>query len=164
MLKYFPGNYSWSQSVNICLSGGGHINEIDEACAPLKEMSKHEDETAQKAWHESWKSLANRIEGLARSDEESGHYLSAGRKYLRATIYYIMAERMVSNRDPRKMETYAKVLSTFKKGIQLGRHPVEFVDIPYNGAALPGFLGRKPGCSSGHFPARILSPNWKPAG
>ena len=62
MLRYFPNNYSWSQSVNICLSGGGQINEIDEACAPLKEVSKHEDQAAQSAWHESWKKLADRIE------------------------------------------------------------------------------------------------------
>ena len=140
MLKYFPDNYSWSQSVNICLSGGGQINEIEEACAPLKEVSKHEDQAAQSAWHESWKTLANRIEQLARNDEEAGHHLSAGRKYLRATIYYIMSERMVTNRDPRKLETYAKALSTFKKGTLLGRHPVQFVDIPFNHTELPGLF------------------------
>ncbi|MFC1867574.1 alpha/beta hydrolase family protein [Thermodesulfobacteriota bacterium] len=140
MLEYFPDNYSWSQSVNICLSAGGQINEIDEACAPLKEISKHKDDAAQKAWHENWKRLANRVEELASHDEEAGHYLSAGGKYLRATSYYIMAERMVNNRDPQKLETYAKVLSTFKKGIQLGRYPVEFVDIPYNNTALTGLF------------------------
>jgi len=140
MLEYFPHNYSWSQSVNICLSAGGQINEIDEACAPLKEISKPEGDSAQWAWYQNWKKLATRLEELARHDEEVGHYLSAGRKYLRATIYYIMAERMVSNRDPRKLETYTKVLDTFKKGTQLGRHPVEFVDIAFNNHALPGLF------------------------
>jgi hypothetical protein len=41
-----------SQSVNICPSGGGQINEIEEAAHLLKEVSKHEDQAAQSAWHE----------------------------------------------------------------------------------------------------------------
>lgn len=145
MLRYFPENYSWSQSVNICLSGGGHIHEIDEACAPLKEISKQNDQAAQAAWYDSWQKLASRLEVLALEDEQAGHPLSAGRKFLRSTIYYIMAERMVDHRDPRKRESYAKVLSTFKKGVELARRPIEFVDVPYKNTALPGLFIPAPG-------------------
>ena len=137
MFEYFPGNYSVSQSILIALIGGANISEIDEACSPLKELSDHGDEHAQEAWHESWKTLGKRSEGLAARDEESGRYLSAGRKYLSAANYYIIAERHVSNRDPRKLETYTRGLEAFKKGIQLGGEPVEFVEIPFKDASLP---------------------------
>jgi pimeloyl-ACP methyl ester carboxylesterase len=145
MLEYFPNNYGWSQSIHICLSAGGQINEIDEACAPLKQISDPQSDSAQSAWYETWDKLATRLEQLARRDEEAGRYLSAGRKYLRATVYYIMAERMVSNRDHRKLETYNKVLDTFKKGTQLSRHRVEFLDIPFNNHALPALFVPAPG-------------------
>ena len=61
MLDYFPENYNWSLAISMCVSGGGQINEIDEACAPLKEISKQNDETAQIAWHESWNKLSKRV-------------------------------------------------------------------------------------------------------
>ena len=154
MLEYFPENHSWTQSVNICLSSGGHIHEIDKICAPLKELSKRRDEVAQDAWHESWKKLSNHVEELATRDEENGHDLSAGRKYLRACIYYIMAERMVSNRDPRKLPTYEKALSTFKKGIRLARHPVECVEVPFQNSSLPGLF--VPALGGGRAPCMIF--------
>jgi hypothetical protein len=155
MLRYFAENYSWSQSVNICLSGGGHIHEIDEACAPLKEISKQKDEAAESAWYDSWMQLAGRVERNALEDEKAGHPLSAGRKFLRSAIYYIMAERMMDNRDARKAEGYKKVLSTFKKGVQLSRHPVEFVTFLTRTRRSPVFSSRLPETSA--HPASFTS-------
>ena len=154
MLDFFPENYTWSLSVHRCLSAGGQINEVDEACVPLRELSKQNDETAQNAWHESWNKLAKRVEELAIHDEEAGHFLSAGRKYLRACMYYFAAESTVNNHDPRKLETYQKVLTTFKKGIQLSRHPVEYVEVPFGKSSLPGFFVSAPG--SGPAPCLIF--------
>ena len=145
MLDYFPENYTWSLYVHRCLGAGGQINEVDEACVPLREISKQSDETAQNAWYESWNKLSKRVEEMAVNDEKTGHYLSAGRKYLRACMYYFMAEGAVNNQDPRKLETYHKVLSTFKKGVQLSRHPAEFVEVPFGNASLPAIFVPAPG-------------------
>ena len=145
MFEYFSSdNYSWNQTLLFALAGGGNITEIDTYCRHLKELSKGGPDAAQEAWLESWQKLAAHVEELALRDEQGGYSLSAGRKYLRASMYYIVAERNAHYRDPRKLETYRKVLSTFKKGIQLGREPVEFVEVPFRESSLPCLFVQAP--------------------
>ena len=141
MFEYFPENYTWSLATMSVLNGGGNISEVDDACRPLKEISKRgEDPVALESWYESWKKVAERVEQLAMRDEEAGNYLSAGGKYLRATLYYIAAERMLTNLDPRKLQTYRQFLNTFKKGLQLRREPVEWVEVPFQNSSLPALF------------------------
>ena len=98
MFEPFPGNYVWNLGVNLALVCGGNHGEIDEACRPLKEVAaKKNDPAAQMAWFESWMKLAERVERLGLIDEQANHPLSAGRKLMRAGIYYLMAERMPRN-------------------------------------------------------------------
>ena len=84
MFEYFPKNYPWSLAVMSAI-GGGAIGEVDEACRSLQEASVRNDALAQQAWYESWKKVAERVEALAMAHEGAGQYLSAGRKYLRAS-------------------------------------------------------------------------------
>jgi dienelactone hydrolase len=140
MFEYFPDNYTWTLATMFPLHCGGNISELDDACRPLKEVAKRNDNFAQEAWYESWKRVAERLEGLAARHEEAGQDLSAGRKYLRASLYYLTAERMLTNRDPRKLRTYTQALSTFKKGIQFRREPVEFVEVPFQKSSLPALF------------------------
>jgi len=133
MFEYFPENYTWNLAVMSALNRGGAILEIDEACRPLKEASVRNDQFAQQAWYESWKKVAERVEGLGWVHEEAGQDLSAGRKYLRAGIYYLMAERMLNHRDPRKVQTFRQALAVYKKGWQLRKEPVEWVEVPFQG-------------------------------
>src|SRR3954469_25060658 len=85
MFEYFPNNYTWSLAVMGAINRGGQISEIDEACRPLKELAAVKalggDQTAQRAWVESWMKLAERVERLGAADEDAGRTLSAGRKY-----------------------------------------------------------------------------------
>jgi len=146
MFEYFDShNYAWNQTLQIALAGPGNINEIDTYCRHLKELSRGGPDAAQAAWLESWRKLAAHVEELAIRDEEDGHFLSAGRKYIRASMYYIIAERNAHHQDPRKMETYFKILSTFKKGIQMSREAVEFIEVPFRGDAMPSLLIPAPG-------------------
>ncbi len=141
MFEYFSNNnYSWNQTLQIALAGLGNINEIDTYCRHLKEISKGGPDAAQEAWLESWQKLATHVEELATRDEEDGRLLSAGRKYIRASSYYIIAERNAHHKDPRKLETYHKVLSTFKKGIQLSRESVEFIEVPFGNDSMPSLF------------------------
>ena len=144
MFQYFPENYAWSMAVLHALSMGGVISEIDDVCKALKETSRKDDDQAQEAWCESWKTIARRMERLAAGDESSGRYLSAGRKYLRAAVYYLEADRMLSIRDPKKVETYQWGLTAFKKGIQLSKEPAEWVEIPLRGKSIPAILSKPP--------------------
>jgi len=140
MFEYFPDNYPWSLATMWAINRGGSISEIDEACRPLRQVAAKNDKAAQEAWFENWKKLAERVEALGRGHEQAGENLSAGRKYLRASIYYFMAERMVSSHDPRKVRAYRQGLEMFKKGVQFRGEPIEWVEIPYQGKSLPALF------------------------
>jgi len=144
MFEYFPGNYVWSLGVMIAIDLGGAMGEIEEACQPLREASKRNDDSAQREWCASWKRLAERIEALALEHERAGQYLSAGRKYIRAGIYYLVAERMLPHRDPQKEVVYQQGLAAFKKGYPLRKEPVEYVEVPYEGKSMPALFVKAP--------------------
>lgn len=143
MFEYFPKNYPWSLALMSAI-GGGAIGEVDEACRSLHEASVRNDALAQQAWYESWKKLAERVEALARAHEGAGQYLSAGRKYLRAALYYLSAERMLKYRDPRKVHTYRQALVAFQKGVRFRKEPVEWVEVPFQDTSMPALFSRAP--------------------
>ena len=99
MFEYFRENYVWNLALMSAIHAGGAITEIDDACRPLKEASGRNDALAQQAWYESWKKVAERVEALARAHEEAGQYLSAGRKYVRAGIYFETAALEANHRS-----------------------------------------------------------------
>ncbi|MES2185251.1 MAG: prolyl oligopeptidase family serine peptidase [Pseudomonadota bacterium] len=149
MYQYFPNNYTWSLAVMSALNRGGQIAEIDEACRPLHEAAGKKaldgDVGAQNAWFESWCRMAGRVERLGQADEAAGHPLSAGRKYLRVGLYYQLAERMPSHKDPRRLVAYKKGVAAYKKGLELRKEPVEFVQVPYGDTTLPAIFMKAPG-------------------
>ena len=148
MFEYFPNNYTWSLAVMSALNRGGQISEVDEACRPLREIAGvkalHGDQSQQRAWFESWMKLAERVERLGRADEEAKHPLSAGRKYLRAGIYYLLAERMPSHKDPRRLDAYKRGIAIFKRGLECRKEPMEYVEVPYGEHKLPAIFSRAP--------------------
>ena len=145
MFQYFPENYAWSMAVLHALQMGGVISEIDDVCRALKEASKKDDDRAQEVWCESWRTIGHRVETIAGVDEKAGRTLSAGRKFLRAAVYYLEADRMLPIHDPRKIESYKQGLALFKKGAQLSKEPVEWVEIPFRGKSMPALFSTPPG-------------------
>jgi dienelactone hydrolase len=144
MFEYFPGNFVWNLGVMIAIDLGGAMGEINEACYSLKEASKRNDDAAQREWCASWRAVGERIEALALAHEKTGQYLSAGRKYIRAGIYYLVAERMLPHRDPQKEVVYRQGLAAFKKGYPLRKEPVQFVEIPFEGKSMPALFVKAP--------------------
>ncbi len=145
MYEYFPDNYTWSMSVMMTVNLGGNMSDIDEACAPLRDIAGAGDDAAVEAWHRCWSRIAERAEHYARANEAAGHTLSAGRKYKRACLYHMADERQLSGRDPRKIPTYEKMLACFAKFTELRREPVERVEIPFGDVFLPALLVRPAG-------------------
>ncbi len=142
MFEYFSDNYAWNVIVMHAMNRGGLISEVDEACRPLKHLSSANDASRQEGWFESWKRLAERLEGLALTDEKAGNYLSAGRKYTRSGIYYLISERVLKHLDPRRVHAFKQGVSAFRKGIQLRREPVEWVEIPFQGKSMPAIFSK----------------------
>ena len=148
MFEYFPNNYTWSLAVMSALNRGAQISEIDEACRPLKEVAGVKallgDPTQQRAWFESWMKVSERVQRLGEADESAGHPLSAGRKYLRAGLYYLLAERMPSHKDPRRLDAYKRGIEIYKRGLICRKEPVEFVDVPFGKHKLPAIFSKAP--------------------
>ncbi len=157
MFEYFPAHYSWNLAVLMAAQLGGELSEIDDACRPLAEIAKRpgvrDDPEAQRLWVERWAQIARRVEALAAQDERAGHRFSAGRKYRRAAVYFMTAERMASHKTPVKAELYGSFVATFEKSVVLRDEPVELVEIPYETTRLSALLYRAPG--NGPRPAMI---------
>lgn len=155
MFEYFPNHYSWNLGLLMAVQLGGELTECDEACRPLMEMAKRprDDPEAHRLWVEAWGALARKLAGKAAADEAAGHPLAAGRKYRRAAIYFMTAERMASRKTPAKMELYRAYLDAFRKSVELRREPIEFVEVPYENTTLPALFYRAPG--GGRRPAMI---------
>lgn len=157
MYEYFPNHYSWNLGLLMAVQLGGELSEVDEACRPLIEIAKRpnvrEDPEAQALWVEHWSALARKVEALAVADHDAGHRFSAGRKFGRACVYYMTAERMASHHKPEKLALYRKLIETFRRSIESRGEPIEFLDLPYEGTTLPALFYRAPG--AGRRPAMI---------
>ncbi|MBN8846531.1 MULTISPECIES: alpha/beta fold hydrolase [unclassified Sphingomonas] len=154
MFEPFPGNYVWNLSVNICLSMGGAIGEIDEANAPVREAATAGDDAGTEAFFTAWMALADRLDGQGRQAEAAGNPLTASGKYARALAYAMTAERMQdSDYAPRKA-AYARMLEMRDAMIRTGGIPCEAVEIHYKDSVLPALF--LPGDGPGPWPCMIF--------
>lgn len=145
MFEPFPGNYIWSLSVNIALSMGGEIGELDIANRKVMEAARQGADAGTRAFFDAYCELAERVATLAAEDEAKGRFLSASRKYRRAIAYYIVCERM-QDRDyePRK-RAYRRMLELRDRMIATGNLNCEVVSFPYEGKTLSGLFVRAEG-------------------
>src|SRR5271163_748280 len=100
--------------------------------------------------------VGQRLERLAGDAKTRGWAFSAGEYYLRATNYYLVAERMMSWTDPRRLASYRRALAAFEDGYRLSGHRAERIEVTnQEGAPLAAYLRLPPG--EGPFPALIFS-------
>jgi len=76
----------------------------------------------------------------ADADAERGNGFSASSKFLRAANYFLIAERIASWTDSRRLHAYGLGLQAFQKGHTLSGAKVERVEVQYEGATLSGWL------------------------
>jgi len=145
MFEYFPDYYPWSLAVMSAMNRGGQISEVDEACRPLRNLQNKKGPEAQEAWLDSWSRVAERVGRLGEADEAAGHRFSAGRKYLRAGLYDLLAERMPSHKHPRRLGVYRRGIETFARGIACRGDAAELVEVPYGEHRLSAIFSRAPG-------------------
>ena len=137
MFRYFPANYVWSVSVAIALNCGGKIGEIDRICAPLREAAQDGDDAGTEKFFWSWVNFADSLVTRAEAELQAGHELSAGALYARASVYYLVAERMQAHSFEPRREAFQKSLDTFALGIRYNRERAEIVEVPYEGTSFP---------------------------
>jgi dienelactone hydrolase len=138
MFEYFERNFGWSFLIAKVLAARGQMAEIDRVCRPLLPLQTTAE--GYDGWIEGWSREAGRVRGLADLDIERGDAFGAGRKLLRAAMYFIAAEARARSGDPRRLENYRSALACFEKGVALAGEPVEITRIPYQGTTLPALF------------------------
>jgi hypothetical protein len=110
------------------------------------------------SWRISWQAVAERAESDAVAEEERGHLASARNCYLRAVTYYWNASMGIRHTDPAFRAAIEKYRSLFVKFGALSTPKMEYVQIPYEGTALPAFF--LPADSSGEpHPTIVIGDN-----
>lgn len=155
MFEYFPGKYAWNLSIALSMAMGAEIGEIDEACRPLRGLVGTASTAAEgEAWFQSWMRIAEHVDRLGLTDQETGCHLSAAGKRFRAANYYLMAERNMSWKDPRRLYAYHQASAAFASAVNLSGQPIERIEVPYDNGSLSGWLSRPSG--DGTFPCFVM--------
>jgi len=81
-----------------------------------------------------------RHEAIARQFEDQGRLVSAGENYFIASLLYASAQWPYFDINPEDLEWERRMVNTYDRFIQYAPHPVERVDIPFQGSALSAFL------------------------
>src|SRR5215472_594528 len=136
MFEYFPGNYVWNLALNIALSSGAQIGELDQACRPALAASQSGSDSGTRVLIDSLIAVADRVCSMADADADRGRYRSAGAKFRRAAVYYATAERMHAPRAADREALYKKMLGTFDRFVEHSGEPIQRVNIPYQGGRL----------------------------
>ncbi|MBT5944677.1 MAG: alpha/beta hydrolase [Rhodospirillaceae bacterium] len=137
MFEYFPDNYAWSLTTATLFDEVGTVSEAEEALRSVKHLAGGDPATANEAWYEAFTRLAERLQRLGDTDMAEGHPLTASRKYHRAGLYHLRAERFLHHSDPRELMAYQRGVDYFRKAREVGRDPVEYVDIPFEDGFMP---------------------------
>jgi len=154
MFEYFPSNPGWTLSVACCLSMGGEISEVHEACKPLVPLADAPLEVGNEAWFQSWMSVSERVEAQGDEMLAKRWEFSAGARYFRAAQYGFIAERHTGWKNPRKLMAYRRASALFAKAIKLRGDRTERIEIPFESASLAGYLRLPEG--AGPFPTVIM--------
>ncbi|MGE0256688.1 MAG: alpha/beta hydrolase family protein [Alphaproteobacteria bacterium] len=154
MFEYFPTNYGWTLSVACCLSMGGELTEVHEACKPLVPFAEAPLAVGNEAWYQSWMSVSERVEAQGDAMLAKGWEFSAGARYFRAAQYGFVAERHASWKAPRKMLAYRRASALFAKAVKLLGHRTERIEVPFAKGSLAGYLRLPEG--KGPFPTIVM--------
>lgn len=140
MFEPFPGNYVWNLQTNLALVCGGNHGEVDMANRPIAEAAKSGEDAGTARLFDSWVEVADQVARNAEADEKAGYLLSAGTKYLRASGYFLSAERMQSRDYAPRWTAYDRGLELYRKGAALRGLHIDFVEMPYEGSAFTGIF------------------------
>jgi dienelactone hydrolase len=89
--------------------------------------------------------VAAKRESMAKEAEAQGHLITARDNYFAASIFYGMAQWPITEDDNKEAMGYAaRQNACYDRFIPLASHPIERVEIPFQGVSLPGLL---------HFPS-----------
>ncbi len=92
------------------------------------------------SWIQEWSATADRVAAYAENVLRSGDQTIARGAYLKASNYYRMAVFYAHHTDPRHTTLWKRSKDCFHSMIQLMDHPIEALDIDFEGAKLPAYF------------------------
>ena len=97
-----------------------------------------------RSWVDEWTATADRLAQEAAASAAAGHAYSAAGQYLRASFYYSLATYSADGTgDPALFaRLWEKHRAAWDRFADLTDVPVERIQIPYEGTALPGYFFR----------------------
>jgi alpha-beta hydrolase superfamily lysophospholipase len=129
-LQAFPLNFQ--------TYGGAAAGEAFYAASQVNEKDLE-------SWVHEWSALAAHVEAEGASALQKGHRVSTRDAYLRAYTYYRTATLCLRVNDPRFRATWQTMRSCYRQAARLFEPPIEPVEIPYGGSALPVYFVRAKG-------------------
>lgn len=156
MFEYFPGNYVWNLGVVAALNSGGHIDEVDRACRPLRNVATTDEDVGTQDFLTAWATLVDQLEVQAQEMQAAGRHRTAGQTYARATNYLINAERMQAVGSEGRLATYSRCLDLMERAFTLADPSTSRVEVPYHGTTLPAYFTQAPTNAESPAPVMIM--------
>ena len=133
---YFKANdmdFAFQWLMGSAVHGGAGIGESFYAASRIKDGSPS-------SWEHEWTALGDRVRARGEVALHSGNLVSGREALLRAAVYYrtVLGSRLPT--EPRFKLTVAQMRECFQMGSALLEPPVERIEIPFQGAVLPGYF------------------------
>lgn len=107
-------------------------------------------------WLATWSNEGEAHAGMAAEALRLGHRVTAGEAYARASLFYHFGQFMVFDDLAAKAEAAARKVELFRLAAPLLDPPGEFIEIPFEGDTLRGYLRRPDG--KGPSPLALIVP------
>jgi len=150
---FFDDNPSWEHQFRRLIAevsdGGGEFYEILATAKKLRGGSTED-------WYQAWMELAEISEKLGTETANKGRLLTAKVLFLRASNYFRMANFYLDEKDPRELETYSRLVSSFRRAMNNSHPSVQLVEIPYEESKLTGYLTLPSHTAENPLPAVIF--------
>lgn len=109
--------------------------------------------------HREYLKMAMRKEAMAKAVEDEGHYVSAREHYFWAAIFYAFATWPIHDNDhPNLVMCHDKKNACYDKVIQYAPHPMERVEIPFEGKSIAAIVHKPLGSDGKKLPWVISIP------
>ncbi len=100
--------------------------------------------------------LAKRFEGIAKSNAQAGHAITAGDASFAAAIMYGAAQWPIFENTPLNLALERKKTECYQTYMESADHVIEAVEVPYQGRTLPAYLHLPIGYSEGEVPCVVM--------
>lgn len=139
---YWPDNVFWSfQMLRLFAQSSAGAADLTECHLVAKDVEAGDVE----AWYEGFHALAERVDAEAAAAEAEGDFVTARDAYKRACNYHRTAGFFLTTGDDRYLDAVAARRRSFQAAIPLDDMTIEPIDVPFEHAALPGYVISEPG-------------------